>query len=112
MRRKKCHALIDTRTKVSTISQDLCPSHVYDILSMTQMLKLEQTGGFSKPYLGYVEACIRIPQIKEYDRCVLLPVLKVAPYSNWVPIQIGTTIIERAMQKITSEELNKADSTW
>ena len=41
-----------------------------------------------------------------------LLVLKLTPYSDQVPIQIGTTITDKVLQKITSEELNKADFTW
>ena len=39
-------ALIDTRAQVSTISQDICLSHGYDMLLVTQMLRLEGTWGF------------------------------------------------------------------
>ena len=54
-------ALIDTRAQASTMTQDFCLCYGYDILSMTQMLRLEGTGEFRIPYLGYVEACIWIP---------------------------------------------------
>ena len=34
------------------------------------------------------------------------------PYSNWVLIQMGTTVIDRAMQVLTDEELTQANKTW
>ena len=57
-------ALIDTGAQVSTITWDFCEQHGYGIHTMKQMLHLEGTGGFWIPYLGHIEALIRIPQLK------------------------------------------------
>ena len=35
-----------------------------------------------------------------------------SPFSSWVPIQLGTTVLDRAMAKITIEELTFASNTW
>ena len=47
-------AFIDIGTQVSTISQEFCKQHGYDIHPVKQMLCLEGVGGFSIPYLGYI----------------------------------------------------------
>ena len=44
--------------------------------------------------------------------CVLLLVLPITPYSTRGPVQIGTTVIGRAMHRIIPEEFAKADTTW
>ena len=35
-----------------------------------------------------------------------------SPYSSLVPVQIGTTVLDRAMARITVEELAHASDTW
>ena len=78
---------------------------------MKQMLHLEGMGGFSIPYLGYIEANVRIPPIKDYEECVPMLVLKsFPPFSSWVHVQIGTTVFDGAMAKIMVEELAHASS--
>ena len=68
-------ALIDKGAQVSTITWDFCKQHQYDIQPIKQMLHLEGMGGFSIPYLGYIEATVRIPPIKNYNECVPMLVL-------------------------------------
>ena len=36
------------------------------------MLKIKGFGGSEVPYLGYVEACLRVPEVKAFDTDVLL----------------------------------------
>ena len=48
-----------------------------------------------------------------YDEWVLMLVLKSSsPYSSRVPILLGTTVLDRAMARITVEELACANDTW
>ena len=105
--------LIDMEAQVSTITQEICKQHGYDIHPMEQMLCLEGMGEFSIPYLGYIEATIRIPPIKNCEKCVPMLVLKSSsPFSLRIPVQLGTTVLDRAMAKITVEELVCASSMW
>ena len=70
-------------------------------------------GGFSILYLGYIEATVRISLIKDYDVCVPMLILKSSsPYSSKFHVQIGTTVLDRAMARITVEELACASDTW
>ena len=69
--------------------------------------------GFTILYLGYIEAIVRIPPIKGYDECISMLILKSSSqYSLRVPIQLGTTVLDRAMARITVEELAHASNTW
>ena len=105
--------LIDTGAQVSTITWDFCEEHGYEINPVKQMLQLEGTGGFTIPYLGYIEAIVRIPPIKGYDECTPMLILKPSsPYSSRVPIQLGTTLLDRTMARITVGEFSHASNTW
>ena len=76
---------------------------------MKQMLHLVRKGGFSIPYMDYIEATVRIPPIKNYDEYVPIFVLKPSTYfSSRVPIQFGTTVLDRAMAKIDIEGFTHA----
>ena len=63
-------ALIDTRAQVSTLTWDFSEEHRYKIHPVKQMIHLERTGGFTIPYMGYIEATVKIMAIKGYDECV------------------------------------------
>ena len=39
-------------------------------------------------------------------------ILADTPYSDRIPVQIGTTVIDQAMDKVTNEESSKAGTTW
>ena len=106
-------AVINTGAQVSTITLDFCDKHGDDIHPVKQMSHLEGTGGFSILYLGYIEATVRIPPIKDYDQCVpMLILMSSSPYSLRVLVQLGTTVLDRAMARITVEELAHASNTW
>ena len=100
-------------TQVSTITQEFCEQYGYDIHPMKQMLCLEGMGRFSIPYLGYIEATVMIPPIKNYDEFIPILVLKSSlPFSSQVPVQLGPTVLDRAMAKIYVAELACASDTW
>ena len=65
------------------------------------MLHLEGMRGFSISYLGYIKATVRIPQIKDYEECVTMLVLKsFSPFSLRAPVQLGTTVLDWAMANL------------
>ena len=77
------------------------------------MPHLEGTGWFHILYLGYIEATARISPIKDYDECIPIFIfMSSSPFSLRVPIQLGTTVLGRAMVRITVEELAYTDKTW
>ena len=87
------------------LTKGFCLEHGHEIQSVTQMLQSGRMGGFNIPYLGYIEAVVKTPQISQYCECFQILVLPTMPYSARVPVQIGTTVIDRAMHKITDDEL-------
>ena len=70
-------AHIDTGAQVSTITQDFCEEHMYNKTNAA----FRGNRGFAIPYLGYMEATVRIPSIKGYNECIPLLILKSSPYS-------------------------------
>ena len=70
-------------------------------------------GRFYIPHLGYIEAIIRIPLVKDYEECVPMLVFKsFSPFSLQVLVQLGTMVFDLAMAKIMVEELTCASSMW
>ena len=106
-------ALINMATQVSTVTWDFGEQHGYDMYPVKQMLHLGGTEAFSIPYLGYTEAIVRISPIRNYDEHIPMPFLKSSsPFSLRVPVQLGTIVLDRAMAKITIEELTNGSATW
>ena len=98
--------LIGMGAQVTTITEEFCKQHGYDINPIKQMLHLEGKGGFCIQYLGYIETTARITPIKNYDECVPVLILKSSsPFSSRVPVQLGPTVLDRAIAKITIEEI-------
>ena len=56
-------------------------------------------------YLGYVEARLKIPGIKQMDKDSLFMVINDSPYTQRVPITIGTLHIRQALELATEEEM-------
>ena len=75
------------------------------------MLHLEGMGGSPFCTWGIGEVIVRIPPIKSYDECIPMLILKSSHYSLRVPVQCGTTVLDRAMARITVEELAHASNT-
>ena len=82
------------------------------IQPLDRLLELEGTGGSAIPYLGHVEVNLQIPEIKNYNKDVLLLVIPTMTYSEKIPVMVGSKIIDQSMRIITKEELVKATITW
>ena len=79
---------------------------------MNTLLDLEPTGGGQVLYDGYVELCMRVPNVKAFDLDVLMLVIPESEYSQRVPIAIGTIHIDEIIDLITDEELRMASRQW
>ena len=69
-----------------------------EIKNLRTILDLEATGGLQIPYLGYVEMQLKVPEVKAFDRDVLMLVVPDSPYCEKVPIALGTLHIEHVYQ--------------
>jgi hypothetical protein len=102
-------ALIDSGAMVTTVSQaffeQLVPTPVLHTL---EELKLSVKGADDKeiPYIGYIEACIRVPKLT--DESFPVPVLVVCntDFNSDVPVIIGTNVI-RYMSSVDKSKLSE-----
>ena len=98
---------------MSTITRDFCEWHMYDVSPMKQMLCLEGTGGLSIPYLGYIEATIRIPPIKDcWGMCSHDGPKFSSPFCSKVPVKLGTVVLDQTIAKITVEPTHASNTWW
>ena len=82
------------------------------IHKLNTLIEAEVSGGGTIPYVGYVEARLKIPGIQAMDKDSLFMVSNISPYANRVPIQLGTLHIREAIQLATKDEMNTLPPAW
>ena len=55
--------------------------------------------------MGYVEVNLKIQEITEFNEDVLMLVIEDSPYTQRVPIQLGTLHINKALDLVSETEL-------
>ena len=84
-------ALVDSEAQLSTMSESLVQALKLPIHKLNTLIEAEVSGGGGViPYTGYVEARLTIPGIKQMDKDSLFMVTNDSPYTQQVPIQLGT----------------------
>ena len=69
-------------------------------------------GGLDVPYLGYLETCHRIPEIKAFYNDVLLLIVPDSAHTLCTPIILGTLHIDMAIKLATKKELENLNKQW
>ena len=64
------------------------------------------------PYLGYVEAHLKIPEIKAFDLEDLLLIVPDSAHMQYTPITLGTLHIDMAIKLATKKELENLNKQW
>ena len=68
------------------------------------------------PYLGYVEAHLKIPEIKAFDLDVLLLIVPDSAHTQYTPITLGTLHIDMAIKLATKRarksKINNGREVW
>ena len=105
-------ALIDSGAQLSTMSELLVQALKLPIHKLNTLIEAEVSGGGITPYTRYVEARLTIPGIKQMDKDSLFMVTNDSPYTQRVPIQLGTLHIREAMQLATKKEKQSLSSAW
>ena len=84
MEGQETKALLDSGSQRSAISwawvKKLKPKQLQSIL------QIEGSGGLEVPYLGYVEVCLGIPEVKAFDQDVLLLIVPNSTHIQSTPI--------------------------
>ena len=63
-------------------------------------------------YLGYVEAHLKIPEIKAFDLDALLLIVPDSAHMQSTPITLGTLHIDMAIKLATKKELENLSKQW
>ena len=105
-------ALIDSGAQLTQMSLSLVKKLKLPIHALDTIIEAESTGGGRVAYLGYVEARLKIPGIKGMDHDSLFMVVNDSPYTERVPITIGTLYIKQALKVVTPMELTKLPEAW
>ena len=105
-------ALIDSGAQLSTISESLVTALKLPVHKLNTLIEAEVSGGGTIPYIGYVEARLKIPGIKVMNKDSLFKVSNNSPYTKRVPIQLGTLHIREAISCATDIEMNKLATAW
>ena len=109
---QKFPALIDSGAQLSTMSEALVRALKLPIHKLNTLIEAEVSGGSTIPYIGYVEAKLKIPGIAAMNKDSLFMVSNNSPYMNRVPIQLGTLHIREAINCATKDELDKLSTAW
>ena len=83
-----------------------------EIKHLRTILDLEGSGVLIIPYLGYMETRLQIPEVKAFDRDILMMIVPDSSFCNRVPITLGTIHIDMLIKLATQEELRKHSHCW
>ena len=73
---------------------------------------IDGSGGLEVPYLGYLEARLRIPEVRAFDQDVLLLIIPDSAHTQYTLITLGTLHIYMAIKLATEEELKTLNKQW
>ena len=69
------------------------------------MLQIEGLGSSEVPYLGYVEAHLKVPEVSAFDTDVLSLIVPDSTHPAHTPITLGTLHLDMAINLATKTEL-------
>ena len=105
--------LLDTGSQIAHVSQDFCLAKGIQIHPMNQLVDIQGTEGDSIQYVGYIEA--KLPLLMgthTFDIEALLLVLPTTEYQKRVPVAIGTTITDMAVDYIGHNSPKNLSQSW
>ena len=108
----ECLALVDSGAQISTIITEFVKQLGLKIHQLHRILKVETTRGGDIPYMGYAEVNIKIPEIKAFNKDVLMLVIEDCACAQYIPIQLGTLHIDRDLNLISEKEITQLSTNW
>ena len=73
------------------------------------LLQIEGSGGSEVPYLDYVEAHPKVPEVKAFDTDVLLLIVPHSAHTTCTPITLRTLHIDMVINLATKMELENVN---
>ena len=107
----KTMALIDTGAQIATVALPFAESLGIEVKPLGSLLTIEATGGGLVPYEGYAEVSLEVPSL---DRSMdtLMLVIPGSPYTDRVPIQLGTLQIDEVLDDLDLDSVRSAGKSW
>ena len=106
-------ALLDTGSQVTHISEAFCHANNFQIHPLDKLVEIEGTGGDLIKYIGYIEATLILPLgTHSFETEALLLVLPSTDYQQRVPVAIGTTITDMAVEYIGKFKPENLSQSW
>ena len=105
-------SLVNSGACMSAMVKSFAKELQLEIKPLKTILDIEGTGGGAVPYYGYVECCLKLPQIKKFDIDVLMLIIDDSAYGMRVPVQLGTLHIDMALDLATEAEMKKLSRRW
>ena len=109
---QEARALIDSGSQLSAISLAWVKKLDLKLLQLWSILQIVGSGGLVLSYLGYVETCLRIPEIKAFDNDSFLLIVPDNAHTRHTPITLGTLHIDMAIKLATKKELENLSKQW
>ena len=106
-------ALLDTGSQVTHISEAFCLANNFQIHPLDKLVEIEGTWGDLIKYTGYIEATLILPLgSHSFETEALLLVLPSTDYQHRVPVAIGTTITDMAVEYIGKNKPENLSKSW
>ena len=102
---QKSRVVIDSGSQLSSISVAWVTKLKLNPWQLHSVLEIEDSGGSVVPYLGYVEAHLKTPEVSAFDIDVLFLIVSDSMYIAHVPIALGTLNIDMVINLATKSEL-------
>ena len=109
---QEARALLDSGSQLSAISLEWVKKLKLRPQQLQSILKIDDSGGLEVPYLGYVQAHLRIPEIKAFDLEALLLTVPDSAHMQNTPITLGTLHIDMAIKLASEKELENLNKQW
>ena len=109
---QEARALVDAGSQLLAISLEWVKKLKLEPQQLRSILQIEGSGGLEVPYLGYVEAHLKIPKIKAFDLDVLLLIVPDSAHTQYIPIMLGTLHIDMVIKLATKMELGSLNEQW
>ena len=109
---QEARTLLDSGSQLSAISLEWVKKLKVEPQQLQSILQIEGSGGLEVPYLGYVEAHLKIPEIKTFDLDVLLLIVTDSAHTQYTPIMLGTLHIDMVIKLATKKELRSLNKQW